>query len=221
MTGDNEDGQLPATLQKFRDAVHQLIGETVTTIDGATYTGNSLYEQLSEAVDGEQRRRGDGGGSKSRPPLWLEGFDVLREIDMAIYIWQTGPQPPAHVAETVWRLQVLGARSWRPQDCRQLTQMTDAIMSWAVQIQDLLNPKPAVPLRGYQCPRCLEWKVRVRDSAGEWVNQPVLLFEHGVGTTCRNRSCRDDNGKQSFWNMQQSRMLGELLMSEQSEEIPA
>lgn len=179
----HRDGSLPAALSALDDALYRLIGPQSHIIHGKPIHGPSRYMQLWDATEGEQSNTGGGGGSKSRPPMWVDSFDKLREIDDTVSVWQpafTGVPP------TVGRLKCLRNRSWRPQDCHQLEQITAAVASWATEIDALLNP-PRRWTHSAPCPACNTATVYRRDSAGEMVRQPALQI--GV-EGCHCTKCR-------------------------------
>lgn len=194
-----EDGSLPAALTALDDALHALIAPQSQLHDGRVVGTPSRYLQLLDAVSGEQVNTGGGGGSKSRPPCWLDALDLLNKIDTAVEILQ-----PAHdgVPPTVGRLRWLARRKWRPQDCRQLGQITDAIHEWATAIDALLNPPRKWTLPS-PCPACGTAVVRRKDSAGESVRQPALQI--GVDG-CHCVRCKAVWGPQLFVHL--ARVLG-------------
>lgn len=167
----HQDGNLPATLRQLEDAIETLTGPKRTLHNGKMKSGPSLYMQLWDAVSGENNNGGgSGGGSKSRPPFWLDAFDLINEIDTAAEAWQ-----PAYdgVPPTVGRLRHLQARKWRPQDTRLIEQYAAAIQAWALSITELMNPTPKWTLPN-PCPACGKHVVYRKDSAGETVRQPAL-----------------------------------------------
>lgn len=194
----DEDGNLPAALRALEDAVHALCGTQSSYLDNRVVYGPSRYMMLRDAVTGEQSNSGGGGGSKSRPPFWTDAFDVLAEVDTAVECWQpafTGVPP------TVGRLTCITKRPWRPQDCRQIEQITTAVQAWVVQIEELLNPKPRWTLP-YACPNCGADEVWRPDSTGVPVRQHALQLST-EGCTCAK--CRAN------WPPGRFLFLGRLL----------
>lgn len=169
----DEDGALQPALQGLDDALHSLTDPRQQLHNGQLLIGQSLYMQLWDAVSGESTNGGGaGGGAKSRLPFWCDAFDLCHEIDQTVECWQpmfTGVPP------TVGRLQHLRARAWRPQDTRQLEQITSAVTAWAASIDELMNPKPKWSLP-YPCPNCTTTHVYRRDSSGEMVRQYALAL---------------------------------------------
>lgn len=165
-----EDGNLPAALTELEDAVHALCGPQSRLINNRLVYISSRYMQLQEATEGEQSNTGGGGGSKSRPPFWTDAFDCLNEIDTAVEVWQpafTGVPP------TVGRLHHLQKRGWRPQDVRQIGQITTALVEWTAAIDALLDPPRRWSLPN-PCPSCGTTIVYKRDNGGEQIRQPAL-----------------------------------------------
>jgi hypothetical protein len=179
----DEDGALRPALQALEDAVHALCGTKYEYLDSKLISTPSLYLQLMDAVTGEQVNAGGGGLSKSRPPLWLDAFDLLHEIDVALEIWQpayTGV--PASVGRMHWLLQ----RKWRPQDVRSIEQLANNLRGWAVKINNRLNPQPRKTLPA-PCPACGVETVYRKDECGEPIRQPALQIS-ALGCQCM--SCR-------------------------------
>jgi hypothetical protein len=194
-----EDGQLQPALNALDDAIWALTDPQRQYIDGTLHTGPSWYMQLWDAVSGESTNGGGGGsGSKSQIPFWLDAFQILDEIDTALAVWQ-----PAFtgVPATVGRLKCLRARSWRPQDCKQIEQITTNLLEWVAAIEGLLNPKPRWSLP-YPCPNCGADKVYKPDSTGTPVRQYALALSP-EGCTCG--ACK------AHWPQGRFLFLGRLL----------
>jgi hypothetical protein len=194
------DGALQPALTALADAVHALCGPQSRLIEGILVHIPSRYLQLRDATVGEQSNTGGGGGSKSRPPFWTDAFDLIREIDDALEVWQpafTGVPP------TVGRLRCLQARSWRPQDTRQLEQITRAVAEWAHSIDTLLDPPRRWTLPS-PCPNCNTATVYKRDPGGEMIRQPALQIGPN-GCTCSK--CR------AFWPPERFVFLARVLGS--------
>lgn len=174
-----EDGFLPAALETLNDALHALCGPRTQYVEERLIYAPSRYMQLMDAVEGEQVNHGGGGGGKSRPPMWLDAHDLLSEIDQAAAIWQ-----PAYtgVPATVGRLHWIAQRKWRPQDVRQIEQITRAVAEWAAAIDALLDPPRRWTLPS-PCPACDTATVYRKDSSGEMVRQPALQIGT-QGCTC-------------------------------------
>jgi hypothetical protein len=166
----DEDGALQPALQALGDAVRGLCDPQHQYLESRLITIPSLYLQLMDSVTGEQVNTGGGGGSKSRPPLWLDALDLLAEIDVALEIWQpayTGV--PASVGRMHWLLQ----RKWRPQDVNRIQDLTNNLRQWAQLIDQKLNPTPKLTLPN-PCPACDVAIVYRKDGCGEPVKKPAL-----------------------------------------------
>ena len=195
---ETEDGNLPATLTQLGDAIHRLCGPQSRFIDGKLLYAQSRYMQLLDSIAGEQVNTGGGGGSKSQPPCWLDAVKLVDEIDTAIAIAQ-----PAYtgVPPTVGRLRWIEKRSWRPQDCHQIEQITRAVAEWADEIDALLDPPQRWTLPD-PCPACGEKTAYRRDSGGDRVRGPALQIDT---KTCRCNNCH------AMWPREKFEWLGLLL----------
>jgi hypothetical protein len=194
-----EDGNLPSALTSLDHALHALTAPLQKMVNDQLLSGPSWYMQLWDAVSGEASNGGGAGsGSKSRPPCWIDAMDLCHEIDQTVECWQpafTGVPP------TVGRLHTIRARAWRPQDVRQIEQITKAVTEWAVSIQELLNPAPKWTLP-YNCPNCHTKHVYRRDSSGEMVRSYALQLS---AEGCRCARCH------ASWAPGQFMFLGRLL----------
>lgn len=202
----DEDGALQPALQLLGDAIHRLCGPRSQFMEGKLLWSESRYMQLRDATAGEQVNTGGGGGSKSRPPFWTDAFDLLKEIDESVACWQ-----PAYdgVPPTVGRLRWIEARSWRPQDCRQIGQITGAVAEWAAQVDALLDPPRRWTLPN-PCPRCGKAVVYRKDPGGESIRQPALQ----IGTEgCSCANCR------AVWPPDQFEFLARVLGYERPEGV--
>jgi uncharacterized protein with PIN domain len=139
--------------------------------------------------------------------VWVDALQLLQEIDTAVAVWERPfPQLPGDLSSepepvTVLRVRAIQRRAWRPQDCRNIHQITEAVKSWADSIEQLLTDKPRLHLPA-ACPACNKKIVYRHDSSGELVRQPALQI--GVdGCQCQN--CR------AIWEPKKFRFLAELL----------
>lgn len=144
-----EDGELKPALHALADAIAGLIEPVEGYINGETRYAQPIYMQLYDELAGAQ-----GGGfhapAKSIPPLWVEGLDLLTNIDSMVEIWQpayTGTPP------TVGRLKWLLQRKWRPQDTEGIHKRAAIIEAWTLDIQNALDPPTQWTLPD-PCPRC-------------------------------------------------------------------
>lgn len=202
----DEDGALLPALSLLADAVHRLCGPQSRFMDGKLMYSESRYLQLQDSVSGEQVNTGGGGGSKSQPPCWLDAVGLLDEIDTAVTIWQ-----PAYtgVPPTVGRLHWLEQRKWRPQDCRQIEQITRAVAEWAADIDALLDPPQRWTLPD-PCPACSATTAYRRDSGGERVRGPALQIDP---VSCRCNACG------AVWGSDRFEWLGKLLGRDKPEGV--
>lgn len=175
------DGNLPAARTEFQGTINAFIEPVPTLHQGEMLYAPSLYMQLFNAVGGEQSQTGNGGGSKSKPPIWTDALVLLQDIDLMVSIWQPGY---TGVPATIARLRFLQDQSWRPQDVKLIEKMTNVIQSWAVDIERLFNPQH-VKHFSEPCPNCNATHTYRRDSAGENVRVPALQIIASVGCTCQ------------------------------------
>lgn len=182
-----EDGNLPAARQRLGNAISALIDDKPHTIQHDTQGTRvewvqSLYTQLADAVHTGPGQDGAYlGVPASKPPLWTEAADILRDIDKTIRKWQPDPgifdgdltneNPPT--PETIRRLRTIDTQRWRPQDANQLEQWAHRLEKWANQIRDeLIDPESRKTLND-PCPAC-DVKTVYRMVDGENVRQPAL-----------------------------------------------
>lgn len=180
-TAHTEDGNLPAARTAFQGAVNEFTEPVPTLHNGQMLYAPSLYMQLFDAVGGDQSQTGNGGGSKSKPPIWTDALVLLQDIDLMVSVWQPGYKgiPP-----TVARLRHMSEQAWRPQDVKHIEKMTTVIQSWALDIERLFNPQH-VKHFSEPCPNCNATHTYRRDSAGENVRVPALQIIASVGCTCQ------------------------------------
>ena len=193
-----EDGNLPAALNRLEHAVHDLIEPQTLYVDGKAHHAPGPYLQLAAATSGAGEQCGGSRGWLSKPPVWIDAVQLLMEIDTAVEIMQ-----PAFrgVPPTVGRLRCYVSRGWRPQDCRQIDQVSGNLEAWAKQIDALLNPKP-VKHFSVPCPACGATRAR-RHKDGELVSVPALQVSAETGCTCL--VCR------YVWEPARFRLLAEVL----------
>lgn len=181
-----DGGYLPGVLNQLRDAVSALTDPQAVTTATGTRFGDSLYQQLLDALPGRKLERS--GHARSVPPMWLDCADLLADIDTTVRTWQPHAGDERDPA-TVRRLRLLEARPWRPQDSPALQTYTAKLRAWERRIRDLLDDGErdrflyaANSKTLAACPACAETVVYRRDSAGERVRQPALRIR-GDGTT--------------------------------------
>lgn len=202
------DGNLPAALERLSRAISALIDPRAEVMDGRTLWTVSLYAQLHESLPGQ---RGSGGrGSPNLPGCWLDALDLIVDIDDRVAGWV-----PVRMAchpgciSTPGRLAALEARSWRPQDTRELDGYSGALEGYAVEIVALLSAERHWSLPE-PCPRCGVSRVLRRDSAGDLVRRAALQISP-TGCTCGHCGSR--------WAPDQFAFLAGLLGYEQPEGV--
>lgn len=175
-----EDGHLPSALTDFQGAINEFVEPVPTLHNGEMKYAPSVYMQLFDAVGGEQAQTGNGGGSKSKPPIWTDALVLLQDIDLMVSVWQPGYKgiPP-----TVARLRLLNQQSWRPQDVTHLQKMTNILKAWAIDIDRLFNPAHVKHVSA-PCPNCNATHTYRRDNTGEPVRVPALQIITSTGCTC-------------------------------------
>ena len=183
LTQQSEDGDIRAARRALNDAIHALVGTTSTTLtrdDGTTHTawGDSLYDQLADAITGAQGTQ-HGGHARSLPTVHLTAVQLMQRIDHTVRTWQRDPgifdgdlsREPT--PETVRRLHLIEDTTWRPQDTAMITSWTGQILAWTERIKAVLDPTPLVTLSN-PCPSCGTAIVYRPDDAGDIVRQPAL-----------------------------------------------
>lgn len=191
------DGNLPAALVRLTNAIHALTSPQQSYIEGQHRIAPSLYMQLWDATAGSQGTD-MGTHARSMPTVWLDALQIRMEIDTALEVWQpqyTGTPP------TVGRLKWLANKSWRPQDVRNIDQISAACEEWAKDITALLYPEPKWTLPT-PCPACNSAVVYRKDSGGERVRQPALQIGP-QGCFCAN--CK------AYWGPDKFMWLSKLL----------
>lgn len=183
------DGDLIGARRRLGDAVSRLIDPQPQLHQEQTVWLDSLYQQLWDALPGEQRE--GSRGAQSEAPLWIDAVDLKAEIDTAVSVWlskpvidlRDGDPPPL----TVLRLQQLEDKGWRPQDVKAIEQIVGILEQWARNIKTLLNPLPKWTLPN-PCPACGKAVVYRRDGGGDLVKTPALSVSATEG--CRCLACR-------------------------------
>lgn len=177
----SEDGSVPVSLERLRDGVSALTDPKLQMVGGRKQWAEPLYRSLCRSVG---HTESDGyflGVAKSQPLIWADAFDVRHDIDTTVKCWQPDPgtfdgdltdNRPA-TPETVRRLRILEARSWRPQDCGTMDRYSIQLQTWCDRITHLLNPEPVKSVSA-PCPACGRQWVYRQDSAGETVRHRAL-----------------------------------------------
>lgn len=203
------DGNLPAALRDFDDALHTIAEPQHRYSHGLRATIPSLYIQLADSICGQQGTY-NSAIPRSIPPLWCDAVDLLNEIDTAVKAWQ--PEHgyrmirPLPAPATIMRLIILRARPWRPQDVHSINQITNNLENWSDRITNLLDPEH-IKYVSAPCPACNKTTVYRNDSTGERVRQPALQIITNQGCTCQ--ACSACWGPQLYMHL--CRLLGFAL----------
>lgn len=186
---------LRAAIERLRAAVGRLVNPADNYLNNTYIRVPGLYLQLFDAVHLDpQSNAGQGGGGKSRPPMWTDAADQLNNIDMMVGIWPTGS-----AGNTIAQLKALAAKTWTVEQTNQVKRLAGIINAWADDITTLLNHdhvkyiyaldsdgnKQRVPA---SCPNCGVSTVQKRDSGGEVVRSPALQVITEQGATCQECS---------------------------------
>lgn len=199
MTAES-DGALQPARQKLSDAIAALIDPTRKTLPTGKHTWlDSIYQQLAEAV--YEKHALGGGRATPASPLWLAASDCLHDIDHATKL-ECPEKPETDIRVTVWRLQAIDGRTWRPQDTRHILEFTATIERHTLTAENLLDP----PTRWFlpdPCPLCGKDYVYIDDS-GTQVRRRALAINEDY-CRCGNRDC------DGFWPSTKFEFLGKLL----------
>lgn len=187
-----QDGHLPSALNRLEDAIAALCDPIQHIVDGRRRETPSWFDQLVDARTGKQGT--GGGGGKPVTELWLDAVMLADEITIAVQAWQ--PVRLACHPECVsvrGRLEALVARSWRPQDCRSIDQISGNLEAWVKEISGLLSSEARLTLPN-PCPECGERTGHRFDSGGEWVRCVALQVsvDGAECTACRARWPREE-----------------------------
>ncbi|AQT81978.1 hypothetical protein B1R94_26045 [Mycolicibacterium litorale] len=171
---------LPAALYRLRTAIDRLVKPTMAYENNTYIEAPGLYVQLKTAVVfGQQSNAGGGGGSKSRPPFWVDAAEQLNNIDLMVNVWPTGS-----AGSTVQQLRALAAKTWTVEDTDKVRKLAGIINAWADDINTLLNHDHIKHITA-PCPACGAETVQKRDSAGELIRSPALQVITEQGCTCQ------------------------------------
>jgi hypothetical protein len=156
------------------------------------------------------------GGGRAQPaaPLFIDAVDTLRSINDAARVEHPAqPDCDAHSGSesrlrpiTVWRLQQIDARTWRPQDTEHINQFAgdlERLTHKAVTLlENQLGGNPQIPLPN-PCPLCGLDEIYVDDSGDQVRRHPLRLTIDYC--RCDNPDCR------GFWPNTEFAFLGRLL----------
>lgn len=189
------DGNIVAARTKLGRAVQNLTGPRDGYMNGETRHAPSLYVTLVSEMHAETR--GDSHTpAQSTPPLRIDACQLLVDIDGRTKAWC--PKP----GDTPTRLQILAFQQWRPQDTRQVEDITTTVEAWCDAITNLINPTPRKYISA-PCPSCSRSVAYYRDSGGDVVRQEALKWTPNVGFECQ--ACK------ASWSPEQTLFFARLL----------
>lgn len=188
------DGVLRPALVGLADAIALLIDPHLEIVDGHRLCVPSWYDQLVAASP----QRGGGTPGKPVTECWLDKLMLLTEIDDGVARWQPDGRDTPH------RLVAIQGRPWRPQDCRQIGDLTQILADWVADIRGLIVREARLSLPD-PCPECGQKTGHHVDSAGERVRGAALQVSV-AGAECT--ACR------AKWPPDQLTFLGRLLRYE-------
>jgi hypothetical protein len=177
------DGALQPATTALTNAITALINPQPHTIKNQLHWLDSRYDQLQDSIGGNQGQSHT--QPRSIPLIWADAVDQLKKIDTQVKKWQPDSlHDDTDTPPTVRRLRLIQQRKWRPQDVRDIEDITANIQAWNEKIDDLLNPLPAWTLPN-PCPACNTTTVYHTDSTGERIRKPALQIKpHGC--ECQN-----------------------------------
>lgn len=190
------DGNIQAARKKLQDAVERLLERRPWQHRDGTVYAPSLYFCLVSDLAGTQ---GDTRTpAKSLPPVWIDAMQLRQDIDAQVHRWVTMP------GTTPWRLGILKAKSWRPQDAKLVEDMASQIDHWCETIISMVvAPEKKWFIEGKSCPSCSKtWSYR-REPGGDHVRSPALKLVPNSGCICQ--SCK------AFWPEAQFMFLAKLI----------
>lgn len=174
--------KLPAARRLLADRISVWVAPRLASVDRRSGLLAPLYAELRQAVLGH---RGGSGrrGTESQPPAWLDGIELVTEVDATVSQWEhdgSGAGFP-----TVNRLTRISTRSWRPEDVDTVVGMADTLHAWARHYEALTTARPK--FLPNPCPRCNESHA-FRELDGERVRVPALqvTVERCVCLACRS-----------------------------------
>lgn len=189
------DGNIQAARTKLGRAVQRLTAPRPAVYHDRTLYAPSLYACLLDDVAGTQ---GDTRTpAKSLPPIWIDATQLRFDIDTQSLKWL-----PVQ-GTTPERLQLLSAKSFRPQDFDMVNTIAAKVDTWCESIINLIiNPKARKYISA-PCPACNQERVYRRDSGGDNVREPALKWTANVGFECA--ACK------AHWAPDQTLFFSKLL----------
>lgn len=194
----------------FTDAIHTVAGPeygTLATDNGPRVaTGPSVYEQLRDALSGDEDGQ-PGNRRTAKIPYRADIAQHLRDIDDNARRWagehrltatDTPERGSTHEHPTLTRLWALDGHTWRPQDTAWLRATANTLTSWAAKAHELLDPPRRLDLTA-ECPACGKRYYYRTDEVGEVVRTAALQITPPHGCTCQ--VCHTTWGPELFMHL--------------------
>jgi hypothetical protein len=201
------DANLLDATARLGDAVAALAADQAHPLPGAGHGWLPCrYLMLRDALYGTR----GAGGRRRQPssviPCWVDALKLLLVIDA----WAAELEcryPPRYAAAddsdhvTVRRVRALLEFGWRPQDSRDLLDISAELAGYAKAIDDLFAPKPIYLPNA--CPHCGHRHAYRYADDGQHVRTPALAVTAEHGAVCQ--SCH------AVWPPDQLVFLGRIL----------
>ena len=189
------DGNIVAARTRLGHAVRRLTQPRAGVYHDRTLYAPSLYSCLLDDVAGTQ---GDTRTpAKSLPPIWIDASQLRFDIDSQSVKWLPVP------GTTPERLQLLSAKTFRPQDFDLVNKIAGKVDTWCESIINLIIDPKARKYISAPCPACGQERVYRRDSGGDTVREPALKWTANVGFECA--ACK------AHWAPEQTLFFSKLL----------
>lgn len=169
-------------------------------------TSPPLLDQIAGEIAGNSANDGGPNWLRSKEPLWMDGAELLREIDRET----RGVEGDR--TERVRRWGAVCASG----EAALVVWASELAARWATSCRALLYPQPKMQLRGQSCPQCGATRVwdRQDKGAGENYARPALAVDAQRGA-CVCRAC----GAQ--WLPELFEHLAQVLRQQQEEHLAA
>mgnify|MGYP000084113330 FL=1 len=188
-------------VKRFRDAVYRLSQPRMAMFDQEVLHRPGLYDEIREAMAGEEQGAKPGSISRSVPPVWTEALEWLCEVDSAICCW--GFAVPT-------RFEDMLTEEWGAEYVKEVAFYADVVERWVAEGEALLTGPTSFELKG-RCPECDCEKVRRRKFDGwGWSHALSVSAERAVCLSCFAK-----------WPPSQFLFLGRLLGCESATELLA
>ncbi len=187
-------------VNELRTAIDRLIKPTTSYINNQYIEIPSLYQQIINALAGEQGA-GANGVAKSRPPFWSDAaekkieFDKIIEFNLPNF---SGARPVAA------RLQALAEHDWTVEQFRDVRRITGILSAWVDDFDALLEHRHVLHISA-ACPACQTATVERYSTSGELVRDTALIANE-FGAVCQE--CGYAWGPEQFVKL--AKQLGSL-----------